>query len=152
MSSLPALSDSETITPTNSVQDSLAPTPFRDDPYMLERQTYSLTALDIESEPLEAPSEAKEPKPYPLHQFHHTTLQIHLTTHPIPDILTTNSTPPLSPHRLPHTQISPTTAPPQAFFYRRAIRMAIHTNTKSEEPVDESTDSESEEAASEDQQ
>nr|GEV86772.1 putative reverse transcriptase domain-containing protein [Tanacetum cinerariifolium] len=68
------------------------------------------------------------------------------------DSLRVNSTPPLSSHRLPHTQTSPTTTPPQAFFYRRATRVAIHTNTKSEESVDESTDSESEEVASEDQQ
>ncbi|GJX06037.1 hypothetical protein Tco_0193969 [Tanacetum coccineum] len=129
MSSPPATTNTETITPTDRSRGSPVPTPFPDDPYMLVRQAYLPIAPDTESEPLEAPSETKEPKPLyptsapPSPDYTPTTphtndeseaLETFETRVTSPHSTTPSADPTSlpSPQRPPLTQTSPTPTPP----------------------------------------
>ncbi|GKC28153.1 hypothetical protein Tco_1035447 [Tanacetum coccineum] len=129
MSSLPAPTDTETISLIDGSRGSPVFTPFPDDPYMLVRHAYSPTAPDTESEPLEGPSETEEPQPLsltsapPLPDYTPATPHTDDELDPFETSKTRvtsphSTTPPAyptslpSPQRPPLTQTSPTPTPP----------------------------------------
>nr|GEU65505.1 hypothetical protein [Tanacetum cinerariifolium] len=134
MSSSPSPTHIESITSTDATRGSSVFTPSPFDPYMLVRQAYSPTALDTESEPLEASLKIADPQPLsltsappspdytpvtpytndeskPFKTFETRVTSPHFTTSPA------DSTSPPSSPRPPLTQTPPTLTPPQAFYY-----------------------------------
>nr|GEU63166.1 hypothetical protein [Tanacetum cinerariifolium] len=123
---------------------STVPNPLPDNPYMLVRQAYSLTATDIEFDLFGDPLESEEPQPLSPTPAHpspdytpatpHTdeelepseTLETRVTSSPPttpPTVLTTLP----SSQQPPLTQTSSTPIPLQLFFYHSTARMAMCT-------------------------
>ncbi|GKC42593.1 hypothetical protein Tco_1060315 [Tanacetum coccineum] len=113
---------------------------------MLVRQAYSPTAIDTESEPLEAPSKIEEPQPLSLTSAPPSPDYTSSTSH------TDDESEPLETFetRTPSSSSSPTLRARKR--YQGTFELIADTKTESDELEDEGTESGSKEAASEDQQ
>ncbi|GKE50969.1 hypothetical protein Tco_1486125 [Tanacetum coccineum] len=141
MSSPPAPTDSETISPTDGARGSPVFTPFPDDPYMLVRHAYSPTTPDtdtawmaVHTQPTLSPgysaklTEAMSLSPPSFRKRYKSS------------------------YKTPSSSSSPASSPtlPSQKRYWGTSKLIVDTETKSDESKDEGTDSKSEKAASDD--
>ncbi|GJS94790.1 hypothetical protein Tco_0801758 [Tanacetum coccineum] len=133
ISSSPALTDTKTIPFASRARGSPIPTSFPDDPYMLVRQAYLPTAVDTESEPFEDLSKVTEVGELSPSSFRKRYK---------------------SSYETPSSSSSLASSPtlPSQTRYLGTSKLIAETETECDESEAKGTNSESEEAALEDQQ
>ncbi|GKF71093.1 hypothetical protein Tco_0207207, partial [Tanacetum coccineum] len=126
--STPMFVDLEISTQADGAQSSRVPIPLPDDPYVAVRQAQ---LVDTESEPEEAPSEAKELQSLgsrvPLMGEEFVVVEPSGTrTNSSHSLASLDSTVPLSPDH-PLTHVSPTPTPTHALFHRKTVMYLGHS-------------------------
>ncbi|GKA99828.1 hypothetical protein Tco_0827822 [Tanacetum coccineum] len=158
--SSPAPTDTKTISSAGEARGSLVPTIFHDNPYMLVRQAYSPTSTDTESEPFKDPLKTGEPQP-----LSHSTARMDVRTQtslsPSLSARVTEAMTLLSSlfHKRHRPSYETSSSSPLASSltlplqkrYQGTSEPIADTETKCKESEVKGTDSESEEAALEDQ-